>query len=64
MSELKPCPVCGGNHIRIDKCTGASRCLDCFCKGPFIALVPDRDNKTEEQLAVEAWNTRKQNENH
>lgn len=58
MSELKPCPFCGGTDI---SCADAGRktdvwfiqCEDCF------ATFPHFDSKAE---AIEAWNRRADNE--
>lgn len=57
MSELKPCPFCGSEHIYIEKyeCEVGERwrviCLDCMC-----TIDPGTIQKMA--LAVKAWNRR------
>ena len=51
ITELKPCPFCGGNILsvfwEIDMCR--IRCKNCSTRGPW---------EFNEELAVEAWNRR------
>jgi len=50
MSELKPCPFCGSEHVVCTKpTTWQVWCTDCKCIGPW---------KTEREDAIEAWNRR------
>lgn len=55
MSELKPCPFCGSDCLRvsINESRGdnvAIECIMCGCMGP------DMHNQS---AAIEEWNTRK-----
>lgn len=54
MSELKPCPFCGGNPSSYPgkKYSWHISCLNSGCPGLAIAVEND------EQKAIEAWNTR------
>ena len=53
MTELKPCPFCGGNNISVKyrSITEAWKvfCYDCNAEGPDSSI----DN-----IAIEKWNTR------
>lgn len=56
MTELKPCPFCGGEHISLKRGLSANShyaiCSDCFAAGP---MGTKKD-------AVELWNRRVNNE--
>lgn len=51
MTELKPCPFCGGEAELIDKYEGVFWiiCKGCLCESGFV--------KTKEE-AINAWNRR------
>jgi Lar family restriction alleviation protein len=59
MSELKPCPFCGGENIHVDeyeheagkRWRGRVVCLDC------MAMV-DSGWSQQKHLAIEMWNRR------
>ena len=56
MTELKPCPFCGGDILTVwwesDMCR--IRCKNCNTKGPW---------KVTEEKAIEAWNRRTEDGN-
>lgn len=63
--ELKPCPFCGENVLRIDpiqrvnarpKWSAYAICLTCHAVGPAVAT--DESKEKAWQLAAEAWNRR------
>ncbi len=59
MSELKPCPFCGGKEIghRHSNKTGIGYvCMTCETTGPFI--YGDAEYEEPWAEAEEAWNTR------
>lgn len=64
MSELKPCPFCGGTAIRDPKVKGDTLiiCSKCNAFGPDNDLTEseNREASSEEldRLAAEKWNTR------
>lgn len=50
MDELKPCPFCGGDRVKVTKPTmWQAWCMDCKAIGAA---------RLTEQEAAEAWNTR------
>lgn len=55
MTELKPCPFCGGTNLKIKGGIGKYvRCLDCDNGAHF----PERGSTANEGDAIKAWNTR------
>lgn len=73
MSELKPCPFCGGTKLKIDSkrtfkygkekhCSVTVRCMKCHARGPVVGInMPDgRYNEIQlcEKETSEAWNRR------
>lgn len=77
-NKLKPCPFCGGEDIKFSlKTTGrwerkyhlAMYCNDCHCYGTRSIITPTEDtrsqvekNKEYEQIAIEKWNRRADDE--
>jgi hypothetical protein len=57
MSELKPCPWCGGRAISYDERHMAMECAACLAFGPFFG-EDIGNHKDGEAMAVIAWNTR------
>lgn len=60
MSELKPCPFCGGegelSSGKYDgKDTSYVMCKKCMCRGEFFFVSP---KYASEIKAVQAWNRR------
>ena len=49
VSELKPCPFCGGTNISIDGDTPVASCETCFCMTRNCATA---------EMAIEEWNRR------
>lgn len=74
MSEnIKPCPFCGGNKLKIDSkrtfkhgnekhCSVTVRCMNCHARSPVIGInMPDgRYDEREicEKAVIEIWNKR------
>jgi Lar family restriction alleviation protein len=58
MSELKPCPFCGGKAIGAPSCRPEwvyeIKCTDCGAKIKKLAICPSCARRE----AIEAWNTR------
>lgn len=55
MTELKPCPFCGGTNLKIKGGIGKYvSCLDCDNGAHF----PGEGSTANENDAIEAWNTR------
>lgn len=64
MSELKPCPFCGGeaelSNGRYDgKLTSYVMCKECRCTGEFFFVSPKYASAIK---ATEAWNRRAKND--
>lgn len=59
MDEIKlmPCPFCGNENVRLDRCKSSVMCPKCFAKGPMISRFLKGD-RTETEAAAIAWNTR------
>ena len=59
MTELKPCPFCGGTNLKIKGGIGKYvSCLDCDNGAHF----PGEGSTANENDAIEAWNTRTERE--
>lgn len=59
MTELKPCPFCGGTNLKIKGGIGKYvSCLDCDNGAHF----PGEGSTANENDAIEAWNTRAERE--
>lgn len=58
MSELKPCPFCGGKAIGTPSCKPEwvyeIKCTDCGAKVKKLAICPS----CARRKAIEAWNRR------
>lgn len=52
MSELKPCPHCGGTDLQIVE-TDMTCCIRCCTKGCWL----ERHTKEWKPSAIKAWNT-------
>lgn len=50
MTELKPCPFCGGKNIRLT-CWGLYRCWCVDCLSQTADCISEKE-------AIEAWNRR------
>lgn len=65
MTELKPCPFCGGEaemateHYYDDKKISYVVCKRCDARGGFFLVSP---KYASEAKAIEAWNRRKDSE--
>ena len=60
MSELKPCPFCGGgaqlDHDRVGVGVYSKvRCIKCYCSTKKFGIST---KVSSDELAVEAWNKR------
>ena len=55
MSELLPCPFCGGEAHMESKHYGDTHYWRAWCQTPFCAFMSVAPT---EQQAIEAWNTR------
>ena len=60
MTDLKPCPFCGGEGKLVipdswDPYKAFVRCKECGITGPTVWMVDDEKFKT---TAVKKWNTR------
>ena len=76
MSELKPCPFCGGTNLRIgdsDKIDLLSiqfnepiafvECMDCYAvAGLYKKHYKYYEDTTAKEEAIKKWNTRTQKE--
>lgn len=74
MTNLKDCPFCGSNNIDYSVKTAgrigyhmSMYCKDCHCYGKRVLIKPTEKrlsdiakNSKYKQLAIEAWNTRKE----
>lgn len=73
MGDLKPCPFCGGEKLKIDSkrtfrhggkkhCSVSIRCMKCHARSPVVGVVmPDghyNETKICETAVCEAWNRR------
>ena len=73
MSELKPCPCCGSEKLKIDSkrtfkygglkhCSVTVRCMKCHARSPVVDInMPEGEyNEREicEKAVIEAWNNR------
>ena len=61
MTDLKPCPFCGGESELVipnswDPYQAYVRCKKCRISGPLVWMVDDENFKA---TAVKKWNTRK-----
>ena len=57
MDNLKPCPFCGSNNLKFNKCASMIYCLSCGARNPRISKFL-KDDVTEEEATVLSWNTR------
>lgn len=73
MSELKPCPFCGGTKLKIDSkrtfkygkekhCSVTVRCMKCHARGPVVGINMPNGHYNEREICEkevdEAWNRR------
>ena len=73
MSELKPCPFCGGAKLKVDSkrtfayrkgyhCSVSVRCMKCHARSPVVGInMPNGQyNEREicEKAVADAWNRR------
>jgi hypothetical protein len=60
MSELKPCPFCGGSKLsnRITLGLRKKCCDTCGAEGPPVPVEVDRDEKLIDTKLNAAWNKR------
>ncbi len=58
--KLKPCPFCGGDHIKIERIefseVMAAVCRDCGAVGPLQAVTSYWSDGDHEHVAGEKWN--------
>lgn len=64
MSDLKPCPFCGSERVKVFACSDGGicvMCLDCLCQTHAISdLTIDQCERINAlERVVKAWNTRK-----
>lgn len=59
MEKLKPCPFCGSENLKFDKCVCKVTCLDCYAKSPNISKFK-KEGVSDEEATILAWNTRKE----
>lgn len=52
MSELKPCPFCGSQHVHGEKVKRGIYRVECWCCGASVESVASIDK------AIKWWNTR------
>lgn len=63
MTELKPCPFCGGTSIKeawqlkLDVEFFAT-CASCGASGPVVTLITVERETDGERRAIELWNAR------
>lgn len=55
MTELKPCPFCGGAAIQVGG--GMVECSQCYANGGTFVHVLGEHNDPDKE-AIEAWNRR------
>lgn len=63
MIELKPCPFCGGENVKIFSFYDGGicvKCLDCRCQteGECDCTISDAMNQSAYEKVVSAWNRR------
>lgn len=78
MEELKPCPFCGSNKLKIDSkrtfayggkkhCSVTVRCMKCYARSPVVGInIPDKQYDEREickVAVIEVWNKRCDNGN-
>lgn len=61
MTELKPCPFCGG-HVHLDDAYSYFRDFVLYCESCYMIFTIDSICITKEEL-IESWNQRAQLEN-
>ena len=57
MTELKPCPFCGGTKLRISRYFGLN-CYDIKCDNEDCSMNVSTDFSKTKKQAIEKWNTR------
>ena len=63
MSELKPCPFCGSNQVKIFAFQDGGvcvKCLSCLCQTQTYSdgCIADARKKSAFEKVVEKWNRR------
>lgn len=58
MTDLKPCPFCGGADLVYDPDVAAIVCRPCLADGPSMLRMDTDFDEAMENAAVEAWNRR------
>ena len=53
----KPCPFCGSEKIKFDKCTLRVKCANCFATSGFISKYVSQ-GISEQDAAKMVWNNR------
>lgn len=76
MSELKPCPFCGGTKLKIESkrtfkpgdfkhCSVTVRCTKCNARSPVVGINMPKSSYNEieicEEEVIKAWNRRENN---
>jgi len=56
MDALKPCPFCGSDNLKFNKCASMIYCLNCGARNPRISKF--LKDVTEEEATILSWNTR------
>lgn len=60
MGELKPCPFCGSDKVKINIRTnnGWVECQECNSKGKYIVISQAMIKEIIKERAINAWNKR------
>lgn len=59
MSDLTPCPFCGGRTPHLNKWTAlGTEFTSVKCHGPNCKVFPGTGSYASEEAAIAAWNTR------
>lgn len=62
MTDMKPCPFCGGSDLVVDSDIEAVMCDDCLGTGPSLLQQEHESHEDMVEKAIAAWNKRVEGE--